>query len=158
MCHRTHEHPYTNPNLLTCTRADVQLSPSKVALICSEEQLSLTCRSNQSHILRWMITLPEGNVTYTRHVSTITGSIPPLPIEIAGRIVTVHFSRQSADPLISTLSIDCTSSNFNGSEINCSTADTSEIAVIHVIDGKYYCLHVICSWFFLINPILIIHF
>lgn len=89
-----------------------------------------------------MVTVPERNGTmpYSRLVSS-SGIIPALPIEIANRIVTVEFLRQSTDPLISTLTIDSTIAELNGTRINCSTAYASEMTVIHVIDGNYNYMH-----------------
>ena len=113
----------------------VQLSPSNVALVCPGEQLSLTCQANQSSALRWTITPPEGSVTYTRDVQTI-GNLLPLPVEVAGRTITVYFSRQSVDPLTSTLSINSTSTNLNRTRINCSTGDSSAMTVLNVIGRK----------------------
>ena len=117
----------------------VQLSPSNVALVCPGRQLSLTCHTNES-ILRWSITQPGGSATYDfRDISTI-GSISPLPIDVAGRSVYVYFSRQSVNPLISTLSIDSISTDLNGTRISCSSLNSSEsvMTVIHVIGGKQF--------------------
>ena len=84
---------------------DIQLSPSKMAPVCSEEQLSITCFSNLSQVLRWMVNLPERNDTYSRTVPSI-GSVPSLPIPVADGTITVHFSHLSTSPLTSTLTID----------------------------------------------------
>ena len=115
----------------------VQLSPSNVALVCPGRQLSLTSRTNQS-ILRWTIIQPGGSDTDDfRDISNI-GSISPLPIDIAGRTITVHFSHQSTNPLISTLSIANTSTDLNGTRIRCSTRDSSAMTVfIHVYGCKH---------------------
>ena len=65
-----------------------------MASVCPGQKLSLTCRTNQN-ILQWTIIQPGGSDTYDfRDISTFE-SISPLPIDVAGRIVTVHFSRQS---------------------------------------------------------------
>ena len=117
------------------TATGVQLSPSNVALVCPGQQFSLTCQANQSSALRWTITPPEGSVQYTRDVSTI-GNVLPLPVEVAGEMVTVYFSRQSANPLISALSINTTTFDLNGTRISCSTRNSSAMTVIHVTEGK----------------------
>ena len=103
--------------------------------MCHEQQLSLTCHSNQSHALQWTIILPNGNGMYIRNVLT-TGNIPRLPIEVAGKSVTVSFSRQSATPLISILSIESTIAELNGTIINCSTANAAEMTFVHIIGRK----------------------
>ena len=114
-----------------------QLSPSNVALVCPEQQLSLTCRTNQSSALRWTVILPRGNGTHQRNVFNIgDGNIQALPLEIAGRTITLNFSRQSANPLNSALSIDSTHTSLNGTRINCSIGDSSTTTVIYVIDSK----------------------
>ena len=113
-----------------------------MASVCPEQQLSLTCHTNQSNALRWSITIPEESTTYTRDVLITTGSIPQLPIEVAGRTVTVHFSRQSVDPLTSTLSINSTSTNLDGTRISCSIRDSSAMTVIHIIGCKH-CFNII---------------
>ena len=113
----------------------VQLSPSNVALVCPGQQLSLTCQANQSSALRWTITPPEGSATYTRDVQT-SGNLLSLPVEVAGITVTVYFSRQSVDPLTSTLSINSTSTDLNRTRINCSTGDSSAMTIVYVTEGK----------------------
>ena len=117
------------------TYIGIQLSPSEVASVCSEEQLSIMCKLNLSRVLRWMIILPERNGTYSRTVPDI-GSVPSLPIQVADRTITVHFSRLSTSPLISTLTIDSPITELNGTGIICSTVNASEMTIIHVIDGK----------------------
>ena len=63
-----------------------------------------------------------------------------LPLDVAGGSVYVYFSRQSVNPLISTLSIDSISTDLNGTRIGCSSLDSSEsvMTVIHVIGGKQF--------------------
>ena len=114
--------------------AGVQLSASNMISVCPEQQLSLTCHTNQSNALRWSITIPEESTTYTRDILITTGSIPQLPIEVAGGTVTVHFSRQSVDPLTSNLVINSISSDFNGTRISCSIRDSSAMTVIQIKD------------------------
>ena len=111
--------------------------------MCSEEPLSVTCCSNISRDLRWIVIFPERNVTmYHRVVSSSDNSIlPSLPIKITNRTVTVNFLRQSTDPLISTLTINSTITELNGTEINCSTENASEMTVIHVINGNSIFMH-----------------
>ena len=104
--------------------------------MCPGEQLLLTCHTNQSSALRWTITTPGGSDTLSQDVLD-TGSIPqPLPLEIAGRTVTVHFTRQSANPFISTLSINSISRDLTGTRISCSTGDSSAITVVNVTEGN----------------------
>ena len=67
-----------------------------MASVCPGQKLSLTCHTNQN-IPQWTIIQPGGSDTYDfRDISTFE-SISPLPIDVAGRVVTVtvHFSRQS---------------------------------------------------------------
>lgn len=123
----------------------MQSLPSRVAPVCSGERLSITCCSNQSHDLRWIIILPEGmesdTVPPSRLVSSSgPGHISSLPIEFANRTITVDFSRQSTNPLISTLKIDNTITELNGTAINCSTENAMETTIVHVIDGNYACI------------------
>ena len=61
-----------------------------------------------------------------------------LPIMVAGRTVAVaNISRQSANPLITILSINSTSIDLNGAMISCSTRDSSAATtVIHIIGGE----------------------
>ena len=64
-----------------------------------------------------------------------TSRDPPLSIEVSGKSVTVSFSRMSANPFTSTLSIESTIAELNGTGIYCSTGSASEVAVIHVINN-----------------------
>ena len=99
--------------------------------MCPTQQISLTCHSNHSHALLWTIIPPNVNGAYTRNVPTI-GDISQLLVEIAGRFVILNFTRQSVNPLKSALTIDSAVADLNGTKINCSTADSSAMAVIYV--------------------------
>ena len=121
-----------------CIHTGVQLlSPSEMALVCPGQPLSLTCCANQSTTLRWIILLPHINDPYVQNVITIgDGSIPLIELEVAGRPIALNFLRQSTNPLTSMLSINNTVTGLNGTRINCSTGDSSEMTIIHIIGRK----------------------
>ena len=120
-----------------CTGVTVELSPSEVAFVCPEQQLSLTCRTNQSPALRWTIIIPHRTDPYEINVfSNIGDDIQLIQLEVAGRSIVLNFLRQSTNALISTLSIDSTVTELNGTRINCSTGDSSVMTVIHIIGRK----------------------
>ena len=126
------------------------LSPSEVAFVCPGEPLSLTCHSNQSPILEWTIILPHRSDPYVQNVFNFgDGNIQPIQFQLASRPIAVNFLRQSTNPLISTLSIDNTVSELNGTRINCSTVDSSEMIVFHTIGCKQY----VCSSYIIVIEI-----
>lgn len=99
--------------------------------MCPGQQLSLTCHSNHSRSLLWTIIPPSVNGVYTRNVPTI-GDISQLLVQIAGEFVIINFSCQSVNPLKSALTINRAVTDLNGTKINCSSADSSAMAVIYV--------------------------
>ena len=144
-------------NTHTCLAGvDLMLSPSNVALVCPGEQLALRCQTNESVILRWTITLPESNTTYTRNVPfTGDGPLPSIMHSAVDSTVVFNFSRISEPdtyPLIAELLIDNINTDLNGTEINCSVLSTSvtHTTVVNVIEGRYkyylsYIVYSICT-------------
>ena len=130
-------------NLRVFTGVDLMLSPSKVAFVCPGEQLTLTCQTNESSILRWTITLPELNTTYTRNVPfTGDGRLPLIIHSAVDNTVVFNFSRISepnTHPLIAKLLIDNINTDLNGTETNCSVLGTSvtHTTVVNVLEGWY---------------------
>ena len=136
--------------------------------MCSQEQLSITCCSNQSYALRWIVIPYERNDDGTMPPSRLVsssgpGDISSLPIEIANKTFTIDFSRQSTNPLISILTIDSIITELNGTAINCRTESALEMTIIHVIDGNYACiLNLSCSasihdWDFNVSIVVILN-
>ena len=114
-------------------------------LVYPEEQLNLTCVVNHSMILKWVITIPEGNITHSRLVpfmgSRVLTSINETLNDTAS--VTFSFMRASEEgtlPLISTLMIDGVHTDINGTEVYClpsNETDPNVVFIIYVQGGRW---------------------
>ena len=104
--------------------------------MCPGEQVSLTCTLTQGSALQWAIVLPGTTLNSTRFQRIISSlsDLTPLPVTANSSTINVSFSRDSTNPLTSTLSINSIATDFNGTEIVCQIASSSAVTAIHVID------------------------
>jgi hypothetical protein len=97
------------------------LSPMMVAPVCRVgDPLQLTCTASIESGIKWNIF--QDNVQIVSDVLITTGSTNNQRTPITVNSVTLTFMRtstQGASPLVSTLSIDSVSINFNGTVIRC---------------------------------------
>ena len=119
-------------------------SSSGVVSVCPGKQLSLVCTMNHSRVLKWTISLPEGNITHNlRSIPyNVPGFIKPLNLTLNDDIVAFHFTRTSEAetlPLIVELLIDRISTSLNGSNVLCSPGPSNDSELItfpiHVLGG-----------------------
>ena len=118
--------------------AAVNLSPPEMISVCPGQRVSLTCTLTQGSTLRWVI-VPPGTMfdsTLFQRIISSTSDLRPLPIRANSSTINVSFSRRSTNPLISTLSTDSITTDFNGTEVVCEIATSSAVTVIHVIQCK----------------------
>ena len=120
--------------------AAVRLSQPEFILVCPGQQLSLTCTPTEADVLRWIVTPPGTTSTLipSRLVSVRRDPLP-LPVKVNNITVNINISRQSSSPpVISTLSIDVITADFNGTEIVCEVENSSAMTVIRVIERKHH--------------------
>ena len=86
--------------------------------ICSEGQLSLTCRRISSTILYWDVSVPPPIATNRERFVTSEGVL--LSPEFTIGITEFNITRTSDSPLISQLLINNVTTEINGSTIYCS--------------------------------------
>ena len=100
------------------------ISSPGMALVCSGDQLELTCTTSGS-ILEWAFVLIPENAAARTYTKGLTQTPEPLLIDS----VKFTFSRLSPPnklPLISTLVINFVSVDLNGTEMNCTDVQISE--------------------------------
>ena len=122
---------------MTCICTGIfKIVPSGQVFVCPERQFHMMCSSNDSSFLQWNVTIPYYNVTNTRVISAsnMVGHITPLQVPS----VTITFVIPSTSPLISKLSVNSTTTNLNGTNIECTERDTemdrSHEVMLHVIN------------------------
>jgi hypothetical protein len=113
----------------------VTVSPSGIASVCNGDSLELNCTTSGS-ILEWSF----APITFVYKRALSTTNQPPEPLLIDETRFT--FSRLSAAnslPLVSTLLIDPVNMGLNGTEVNCTDVDTSEIVttIITIINEDW---------------------
>ena len=76
-------------------------SSSGAVSVCPGKQLSLVCTVNHSRVLKWDISLPEGNITSLRSIP-YSGFVEPLNLTLndAADIVAFHFTRTSETKML----------------------------------------------------------
>ena len=117
------------------------ISPHGTALVCSGDQLELTCAVTGA-FLEWNIFLiPENSTTpVNRGGHLLNNQLDQMPVQLVINSVFFNFSVVSPPntlPLVSRLLISPASSSINGTEVICtdSTTSTSLSSMIYIIDG-----------------------
>ena len=115
------------------------LTPSNLVSVCSGEQLSLACSTDQSNYLRWTTLLPDiysisGAIVRTIAKDFRTGQAgPAVEIDSTTDIRFFKNSAVNALPLRSTLQVNNVPAAFNGTRISCTeygtTGLTSEVTI-----------------------------
>jgi hypothetical protein len=116
-------------------------------IVCPGEQLTLICETNDTEIeiLRWIVSLPSGDITQIRRSIPIEGNLRPEPFTYPNDYNDVVFnflrtSDENTHPFITELSISEMNMGINGTEISCSKIDLSDqrTTIIHIMDyGRY---------------------
>ena len=115
--------------------------------LCSGEQHSLVCSTNQDH-LQWriQIVLPSRNIYYSTRILSVSSSVGNHFLRRIGD-ATINITKNSvpgALPLTSTLLMDPVTTSINGSIITCNEIHVSDYIyfteaisiTIQVINGK----------------------
>ena len=94
----------------------VTVPSSRTALVCLDNQLTLTCSSNSTG-LQWAITHPSMSTGVGSQFITSTGRevLPPIVTNQA----VYRFSRISISPLVSVLQVDVVNATIDGTMVDC---------------------------------------
>ena len=98
---------------------------SETFLLCPEDQLELTCSSNDSEVIQWDVTHPHMRTGVGSQFITSGGREE---FTIVGSGAVYQFSKISISPLTSVLHIDNVNVNISGTMVKC--YNSSRVAII----------------------------
>ena len=118
-------------------------------MICPGDNLTLSCCTLNGSSLRWIVnvSLTPLHLSRGEGIRVIDQNSPEMEQPLTINQTVIHFSKISDSPLVSVLTIDNVTTNWNQTKIQCarSIKDIS-LTTIHTIDhSKVYTKFNMCS-------------